>query len=385
MGILQVLVIRRHCTTGKGGAERYCANLCRGLRDLGHEVILIGESCEDELLSVVEFVQIRPLKFGSATKNWSFHLRAQEKICAFPGAISIALSRTYPVDVYRLTERLHAYNIARRYTSSYMKLWTRLSFRHRVLVRLEKGLFSSRGSRAVITISELDKKLLQQYYCVSPDRIHVVYNGVDTELFNPVVRNRRWELREALGIEPQTTCYLFPAMDFKKKGLRNLLVGLSRLSFPWILLVVGEGKVKPYKKLARILGIENRVRFLGKRKDINFLYGAADLMVFPAEYEPFGSVNLEALACGLPVLTTEEVGGSEVVEPFKTGYVIDRGSNIEALVNALRYHEQKRPDWEMMSKMAAKSVEQFTLERNAREVEGILLRVSSGRLRAPAP
>jgi len=164
-----------------------------------------------------------------------------------------------------------------------------------------------------------------------------------------------------------------------------LLVGLSRLSFPWILLVVGDGKVKPYKKLARILSIENRVRFLGKRKDINFLYGGADLMVFPAEYEPFGSVHLEALACGLPVLTTEEVGGSEVVEPFKTGYVIDRGSNIEALVNALRYHEQKRPDWEMMSKMAAKSVEQFTLERNAREVEGILLRVSSGRLRAPAP
>ncbi|MBW2082397.1 MAG: glycosyltransferase family 4 protein, partial [Deltaproteobacteria bacterium] len=57
---------------------------------------------------------------------------------------------------------------------------------------------------------------------------------------------------------------------------------------------------------------ENRVRFLGKRKDINFLYGGADLMVFPAEYEPFGSVHLEALACGLPVLTTEEVGGSEV-------------------------------------------------------------------------
>ena len=385
MGILQVIVIRRHCDRGKGGAERYCANLCRCLSELGHEVVLIGESCEDELLDIVEFVYIRPINAGSALKNWSFHTRAQDKIRTFPKAVSIALSRTYPVDVYRLTERLHAHSIANNYRSAAMRLWTRLSLRHRTLLALERGLLSGKGSKGIITISKLDKELVQRYYSVSSERIHVVYNGVDKKAFNPSVRDKRQELRKSLGIEPETTCYLFPAMDFVKKGLGNLLAALSRLDFPWFLLVAGDGKARPFRELAKTLGIEGRICFLGKRKDINLLYGAADLMVFPAEYEPFGSVHLEALACGLPVLTTEQVGGSEVVEPFKTGYVIDRGSSIEALVNALRYHEQKRPDWEMMSKMAAKSVEQFTLERNARQIEEILLRVSKGTLRAPAP
>ncbi len=373
---LKIIVVRRHCGRDKGGAERYCADLCKALRALGHEVILVGESCEKELLEYVRFTRIKPVSFGSAAKNWSFHARVQKKIREIPHEVSIALSRTYPVDVYRLTERLHAHIIAPNHTPIILKLWARLSLRHRVLFALERGVLSARGSKAIIAISELDKRLIQKYYGVSSDKIHVVYNGVDTRFFNDRVRLRRDELRSTLGIRPEVTCYLFPAMEFHKKGLGNLLIALSDLQFPWNLLVVGGGKTKSYVKQAALLGIGDRVRFVGKRADINVFYGAADLMVFPAGYEPFGNVHLEALACGLPVLTTKEVGGSEVVRPYETGYVIDKGSDIEALRHALKDYEQRRPLWRAMSRAAAESVKSFTVEKNARLVEEVLFRVA---------
>src|SRR5207247_4433083 len=89
------------------------------------------------------------------------------------------------------------------------------------------------------------------------------------------------------------------------------------------LLVVGSPRLAGYRRLARRLGIEKQVQFLGQRADVHHCYFAADFLVDPTFYDPCSLVVLEALACGLPVVTSRYNGASELLKPPQDGYVID--------------------------------------------------------------
>jgi UDP-glucose:(heptosyl)LPS alpha-1,3-glucosyltransferase len=369
---LDIAIIRRECGKGRGGAERYCHGLCLGLKDLGHRVFLLAETCDEDLKESVDFVPLKVRKINSVTKNLSFHQAAQKALLRFPNAVSCALSRTWPVDAFRITDPLHAHTLALRYRTFLKRLWARLSPRHRVLLGIEKSVISPKGSRYVVTISELDKNLVQRYYGVSPERIRVIYNGVDQDVFSPDVRQRRGIVRENLGLGEDVTCYIFPAMDFRRKGLEVLLNVLSMLNFPWELVVAGQDRDASFRKQASRLGIASKVHFLGRRKDIQDLYGASDLMVLPTTYDPFGNVHLEALACGLPVLTTAQAGGAEVVRPGQTGYVIKNGNNVDELVAVLRDFESRRGQWPEWREQANISIKPFVPQRNAMQTAELL-------------
>jgi UDP-glucose:(heptosyl)LPS alpha-1,3-glucosyltransferase len=369
---LEIAIIRRDCGKGRGGAERYCHGLCTGLKNLGHRVFLLAETCDEDLKGSIDFVPLKVRNINSVTRNLSFHWAAQKALLRFPNAVSYAISRTWPVDAFRITDPLHAHTIAIRYRSFLKRLWATLSPRHRVLLGLEKSVISPEGSRYVVTISELDKNLVQKYYSVSPERIRVIYNGVDQDVFSPEVRQRRSIVRENLGLGEDVTCYIFPAMDFRRKGLEVLLNALSRLNFPWELLVAGQDRDASFRKQASRLGIASRVHFLGRRKDIQDLYGASDLMVLPTTYDPFGNVHLEALACGLPVLTTAQAGGAEVVRPGQTGYVIKNGNNVNELEAALRDFESRKDQWPEWREQACISIKPFSPQRNAMQTAELL-------------
>jgi len=369
---LEIAIIRRDCGKGWGGAERYCHGLCTGLRDMGHRVFLLAETCDEDLKRLVDFVPLKVRKINSVAKNLSFHQAAQKALLRFPNAVSYALSRTWPVDAFRVTDPLHAHTLALRYRPYLKRSWTKLSPRHRVLLRLEKSVISSEGCRYIVTISELDRNLVQRYYGVSHERIRVIYNGVDQDVFSLRVRQRRNLVRESLGLGEDVTCYIFPAMDFRRKGLAVLLNALSKLSFSWELLVAGQDSDTSFRKQASRLGIASNVHFLGRRKDIQDLFGASDLMVLPTTYDPFGNVHLEALACGLPVLTTAQAGGAEVVKPGQTGYVMRDSNSVDELAAALRDFESRRDQWPEWREQAHISIKPFTSQRNAMQTAELL-------------
>ncbi len=369
---LEIAIIRRECGKGRGGAERYCHGLCMGLKDLGHRVLLLAETCDEDLRGFVDFVPLKVSKINSVTKNLSFHQAAQKALLRLPNAVSYALSRTWPVDAFRVTDPLHAHTLALRYRYPLKRLWTKLSPRHRVLLGLEKSVISPEGCRCIVTISELDRDLVQRYYGVGPERIRVIYNGVDQDVFSLRARQRRNLVRQTLGLGEDVTCYIFPAMDFRRKGLSVLLKALSRLSFPWELLVAGQDRDAPFRKQASRLGIASNVHFLGRRRDIQDLFGASDLMVLPTTYDPFGNVHLEALACGLPVLTTAQAGGAEVVRPGQTGYVIRDSNDVDELVAALMDFESRRGQWPEWREQAHISIKPFTPQRNAMQTAELL-------------
>ncbi len=371
-----VTIIRMDCGLGHGGAERYCHSLCEGLLSSGFKVRLVGERCDEDLKGWVDFVPVEVVRINSVTRNLSFHRGVQAALRRYPHTISYSLSRTWPVDIFRVTDPIHRHSLSRKYSSFPGRVWSAISPRHRVLSGLEKGVMGPEGCKKIITISELDKSLVQEYFGVPAEKVTVIYNGVDLEYFAPLSPRQTRRIRMDLGVEDDVTCYIFPAMDFKRKGLATLLSGLALLPFPWRLLVVGKGNVRRFKRMAAGLGIGERVLFLGRRNEMRELYCAADLMILPTLYDPFGNVHLEALACGTPVLTTANAGGAESIIPGRTGYVLRDSKDVLTLVRYLYDFEHRRDEWKTWRDNARKSAMQFTREENIRKTIEVIEEVS---------
>jgi UDP-glucose:(heptosyl)LPS alpha-1,3-glucosyltransferase len=162
---------------------------------------------------------------------------------------------------------------------------------------------------------------------------------------------------------------LFVGSGFERKGLGALLQALGRLDDSGAQLVVaGRGDVSQYRVLAGQLGVGNRVTWVAPRRDVEQLYAAADVVALPARYEPFGNVHLEALASGVPVLTSAQAGGSEAIVSGRNGWVVEAptGDGIREGLQALRSGDVSR-----LAKAARESAEPFTYAAQADAFEAL--------------
>jgi glycosyltransferase involved in cell wall biosynthesis len=164
---------------------------------------------------------------------------------------------------------------------------------------------------------------------VPPERTRVILNGVDCDEFCPGGADR-----EALGLPIGVPLALFVGeLRTPRKNLDTLLRALLHVPSLHI-AVVGATQGSPYPRLASRLGLGSRVQFLGFRRDVPQLMRAADVCVCPSRYEPFSLVVLEAMASGVPVITTGNVGAAELVTP-DCGVVLGDPNDAQALAAAL--------------------------------------------------
>ena len=187
------------------------------------------------------------------------------------------------------------------------------------IARFHEALLRGGRFRRLIANSNRMKDDVVRRFGVPPERISVAYPGHDPERFSLRTRlERRGETRRALGLDDGETCVgLVTSGDFVKRGVDRALQTLARLDFPRRnrvrFLVLGrERKFDPYLDEARKAGIADRIRFLGTTEKVEDVYAAMDIMLYPARYEEFGLSVAEAAACGVPVLTTPEVGATEL-------------------------------------------------------------------------
>jgi glycosyltransferase involved in cell wall biosynthesis len=184
----------------------------------------------------------------------------------------------------------------------------------------------------VIAQSNYMRRQITDSYRVPEDRVQVIYNAVDLEAFNPHRRQtlRSDELRQQLGISPQAFAFLVVAHNYRLKGLWQVLehiAALRRAGIPAHLLVAGRGTGNAQRRQAdrqiQRLGLQAHVTRVGGVSDPVQLYAAADALVHLTWHDSFGFVVLEAMACGLPVITTPWAGASELVEPGVSGFIVD--------------------------------------------------------------
>lgn len=336
---MHIALVRRHCSLKKGGAERYCVNLFRGLQRLGHQVTIVGEAIDDELRDEVAFLPVPVLKLNSWTKNKSFFENAGRVLRTHRFDIAHGLSRVDGLDTFRLTERIQIHWVNMFYRHPVSNWLQHRNPRHRVVFDLERRIFGPDGVRRVIVQSRLDARLLREYFGVEESRICQIINGVDTNVFHPGARDQRSAVRDEWKIEADVPLLVFASMDFRGKGLDSLIDALARLKHRDAkLLVLGQGHTASFQRRAAARGVGHRVIFAGRQSAIQRFYGAGDLFVLPTIYEPFPNVNLEAMACGTPVITTETSGGAEIIGEGTNGYLIPDAWSIDALAERIDHH-----------------------------------------------
>jgi UDP-glucose:(heptosyl)LPS alpha-1,3-glucosyltransferase len=204
--------------------------------------------------------------------------------------------------------------------------------------RLEWRQYRTPPRPLILAISGMTRRHFHDYLGLAESDIRVLHAAIDPERFaaddRPARRDHeRWDW----GAGPDDPVGLFVGMNYRLKGLAQLLRALVHVSRerPLRLVVIGGDKYERYAALARRLGVSDRVRFLGFRADPRDAYFAADFLVHPTFYDPCSLVALEALACGLPVVTSQYNGAAELLNPPQDGLVVHDPHDAGALAAAI--------------------------------------------------
>ena len=268
-------------------------------------------------------------------------------------------------DLYRAGDGVHRrwLEIRRSRGSWRDKLAIALNPYHAYVCRAERRMFEHPRLRAVICNSRMVRDEIRRAFRIAPEKLHVVYSGVDLAHFDLSQRARlREDARAELGLRARDTMLLFVGSGFSRKGLDGALAALALAGRPGLRLVVAgkDREAARYERRARAAGLAEHVRFVGGREDVRPLYAAADCFILPSRYDPFPNTALEALAMGLPVIVSSHCGAAEIVEPGANGWVCEP-DDARGIAAAMRQAEDAVASRDM-SGAARASAERFRVE-----------------------
>jgi UDP-glucose:(heptosyl)LPS alpha-1,3-glucosyltransferase len=211
---------------------------------------------------------------------------------------------------------------------------------------------------------------VQRFHHVPKGRISIVPNAIDAgRLMVAHPGAVRCGFRNKFDLAPGDLVGLFVGHNYWLKGLKPLLEALAarKVASPGArqvkLVVCGGGSVGPFRRMAGRLGIGGEVRFLGFFPDVRACYWSCDFFVSPTYYDPCSLVVFEALACGLPVITTACNGASELMTDGREGYVITAPDARGELIAAID-HMTDEPARAAMSAHAARLGAEQSLDRH---------------------
>ncbi len=291
---------------------------------------------------------VKDFIFSQKSAAWLRKNRSQFDLLKVNGAITMGDSGVNAVHFVHsswLRSPVHISRTRRDIYGFYQWLYTALN------AYWEKQAFKK--AKVIVAVSV---KVAQELVDIGVpnSQIRVIVNGVDLEEFSPGVASRQtWGLPENVPLA------LF-AGDIRtpRKNLDTVLHALVKVP-DLHLVVLGTTEGSPFLELTESLGLNQRVHFLGYRRDVAQIMQAVDLFVFPSRYEACTLVLLEALASGLPVITATATGGAELVSR-ECGIVLPDSDDIDALADALSSLVSDRTVMQQMSKAARSVAEQYS-------------------------
>jgi UDP-glucose:(heptosyl)LPS alpha-1,3-glucosyltransferase len=344
---MRLAIIRRRYNPF-GGAERFIAQLSNTLATRDVSVTILsgewapsGSSVSTSVSSSVSASPGSPTVLSIPSARGSRTKRAQ----AFEKGVHDALRQTHftlvqsherllGADIYRLGDGVHAAWVDRM-EAEFRRHHPLLSalglasvrFRwdpyHRMVLGLEAKMAADPTLHFVAN-SQLVKDELVRYYKVDTQRITLIPNGVDTQKFAPAESGVRKALRVQMGVQGNQPVALFVGSGFRRKGAFELVRAAAAIPTLSVWIVGKDKESQALGQLIQTLGLSARVHLLGPRQDVAALMQAADIFCLPSLYDPSPNAVLEALACGLPVLATKDIGTIDEIVGARAGALIDR-------------------------------------------------------------
>ena len=341
---MRIALVILHADPARGGAERYTLDLAAALRARGHHVSLIASSFAPKQ-QTPDDVQ---LKVGRGTRlsRYVYFLDALDRhLAETKYDIVHAMLPVRHCDIYHPHAGIAAESVSRGHLKhesawrrSAAKLANSVNMKRRKFAAVERALLTGAKPPIVLSLSEYVKKNVLEFYALPPDRLATLFNAVDLKKFDPDARpEARTQIRDRFGISSDHIVALMIAQDFPRKGLRETILAMPKVNDPrLVLLVVGKQNPARYRQLAEEMGIAERVIFAGSTDDPFSFYKASDFFVLPTRHDPCSLVVLEALAMGLPVISTIFNGACEIMKSGTHGFVLDEPGDVPSTVSALK-------------------------------------------------
>ncbi|WP_147200368.1 glycosyltransferase family 4 protein [Pantoea sp. CCBC3-3-1] len=318
------LAIVRQKYRPDGGAERFISRALEALEDGSLELNIITRSWQGEPKPDWHLHICNPKKWGRISRERGFAQAA--RACWQREEFDIVQSheRIAGCDIFRAGDGVHRVWLEQRarIVSPLQRMLAGLSAYHRYVMAAEEEMFRSPSLKKIICNSVMVKNDIIRCFQVPEEKFAVIYNAIDCQRFEPATPAERQKSRAQLNLPAEAKVFIYVGSGFERKGLHASITALAATDAH--LIVVGQDKQQSrYVSLARSLGCETRVHFVGVQHNVIPYYHAADGLMLPTLYDPFPNVILEAMACGLPVITSFTCGGAEFIVEGEQGFVCD--------------------------------------------------------------
>lgn len=362
-----------------GGAERFSINLIKALLQRGHKISVACYSWDKKYEELgIDFIRIPKARlFHDPWEEYARELRKALDNAEQKPDVVCGLTQTYPQDVHRFAGGIYAYWLPKKYPRTWF--FQKFMPRNRRILAFEKKLYDPKNLGYAVAISEMDKRLLQKYYDFPEERIVTIYNGIDQEEFHDRGRaEAREKLTKANAVDPKTRIVLFSANNYKRKGLPEAVEALLKTKDPskFTLVVIGKPDKGLRSALKRKIGDKFKTVWLSRVDDPAEYYRGSDIMLFPTHYDSFANVTAEAMLCGLPLITTKDAGGAEMVTENVNGFVVDDSSKVDEMAKALDFL-LKEDNLQKFSQNAPNTAKGLTIELCAQNFEALFQKVIS--------
>ncbi len=318
-----------------GGAENMAFQLCERLAAMPEFDIHVFARKWDPGPSLVTFHKVPMIHFPRWLQPISFAGFAQRKIFNMAFDLVHSHERIFHMDLmtfHGIPHRTWIREMRRKSLSGF----------DRATCWAEKKGIENPALKMILPVSTLVKNELSKHYAFPEDRVSVVHPGVSIERFSCLnARSCRERIRARHGFSASDVVICFVGMNFEIKRLDLALQGIAGMKRNGFspplprLLIVGKGDSGPYLKMAKDLGISDQAVFAGVTDEVEAYYLASDLFVMPSRMDTFGLVVLEAMAAGLPVVISSNVGAADLVTHGDSGLILPENPTAQDMTASL--------------------------------------------------
>jgi UDP-glucose:(heptosyl)LPS alpha-1,3-glucosyltransferase len=337
---MKLAIIRKRYSSS-GGGEKFIEHLVVQLKKIGIRVSVIAQCWESQ---TCDWIPIKSSGLTRLARDKSFERGVFFALKQESFDIIQTHERLLGADVFRVGDGLHASWLMR-----YRKLLNPLRRAlldwdpfHKNLLEMERRLVAETDTIFAAN-SELVAEELSSFYRVPSGQIHLIPNGVDTSYFEMASCDVRERSKRSFGFLESDRIIGFVGSGFLRKGLGELISALVLLPSDIKLVIAGYDKFAiRYKQKAERLGLRGRVKFLGSIHDVRVVYWASDIFVLPTLYDPNSNATLEALSCGVPVVSTAGMGGMKEIVKNQAGLLTDRTpQGVAEAIQKLLYQDNR--------------------------------------------
>lgn len=353
-----------------GGLQRDFLRIAKACVARGHEVHVYTMKWEGDFEPDLH-VHIVPVKgWQNHTRSRAFAAGVQAILAKDPHDLVVGFSKMPGLDVYYAADVCFEERVRERHGFLY-----RLLPRYRQLAAMERAVFAHAANTDILLISPRQEAAYRTHYYTERSRFFVLPPGISKDRMastDAAAIREAW--RATFDIPEDDFLLLMVGSGFKTKGLDRAITGLAALPTSLRnhshLFVIGQDKPDAFIALAKRLDVTDQVKFLGGRVDVPEFLLAADLLVHPAYHENTGTVLLEAVVAGLPVLTVDVCGYAPYIIEAEAGMVLASPFQQTTFNTTLEYMllSPKRQEWQKNGLAFAKIADIYSLPIRAAEL-----------------